>query len=115
MQALSAGVPGLRPVSALLRCPATDETAAALSGLAQMQALDLRFCAITNAGMQALSAGMPALRRVVIDGCPLTSLGVWRLLMAHKRLCLWSPGERPPTCGLVGPARRMSPVLGGCM
>lgn len=82
-----------RHVFWLPRCPATDETAAALSGLAQMQALDLRFCAITNTGMQALSAGMPALRRVVIDGCPLTSLGVWRLLMAHKRLCLWSPGE----------------------
>ena len=74
----------------------TDETAQALAALARVESLDLRFTPITNAGVLRLSAAMPNLARCVIDGCPVTSLGVWRLFAGHRKLKLWPAGV--PLC-----------------
>ena len=91
----------------------TDETAGALTALTRVESLDLRFTPITNAGILRLSAAMPHLARCVIDGCPITSLGIWRLLAGHRKLKLWLAGARqqirtlpssPALCH-VGPPR----------
>jgi hypothetical protein len=72
----------------------TDETAGALTTLVKMESLDVRFAPLTNSGILALTSAMPALQRCVIDGCPITSIGVWRLFAGHRRLKLWAPGAR---------------------
>lgn len=74
--------------------------AAALAPLTKLRHLDLRFNPVTNAGasLVQLSRAMPDLARLDITGCPITCLGVWRLLSSHRKIKLWSPGVEHALC-----------------
>jgi hypothetical protein len=71
---------------------ADDKTAAMLSNLTLLTGLDLRYCPITNEGMALMGGRLHELAYCNVEGCPLTSLGIWRLLCQHKRINIWSPG-----------------------
>ncbi|BDA50828.1 probable Internalin A [Coccomyxa sp. Obi] len=74
-------------------CGLDDEAAAALLPLTKMRSLDVRFCPLTNLGFKSVSRAMPHLERVPLEGCPITTVGVWRLFYRYNGIKLW-PSEQ---------------------
>ncbi len=81
-----------KPMPCAGRCAIEDEAAAALAPLTKLADLDVRYCPMTNAGLCQLSRAMPDLAIFAVEGCPATSIGIWRLLSRHRNLKLWLPG-----------------------
>lgn len=75
-----------------LRCNLDDEAAAALLPLTKMRSLDVRFCPLTNVGFKIVSRAMPDLERVPLEGCHVTTIGVWRLFCRYRGINLWPQG-----------------------
>lgn len=59
-----------------------------------MRSLDVRFCPLTNLGFKSVSRAMPDLERVPLEGCPITSIGVWRLFCRYRGINLWPSGAQ---------------------
>lgn len=84
-----------KPKAPWCRSSANDDTAALLAKMTKLTLLDLRYGAVTNTGMAQISGALKNLTTCNIEGLPLTSLGVWRLLAQHKKINAWGAGIFP--------------------
>ena len=85
-----------------------DAAAARLTRLTGLRALDVSFTPLRGTGAALLVAAMPRLAVLNLDGCVVSSLGIWRVLRLRRALRMWPRGaNRPPA---THPAR-LPPTL----
>ena len=77
-----------------------DAAAGRLTALTGLRALDVSFTPLRGAGAAALVAAMPRLAVLNLDGCLVSSLGIWRVLRLRAHLRMWPRGA-PPSCLLM--------------
>ncbi len=82
------GLTGLTSL-ALADTALDDGSAGALAGLTALRALDVSFTPLRSGGAAPRAAAMPALAVLNLDGCSVSSLGVWRVLRMRRGLRMW--------------------------
>ena len=75
-----------------------DAAAGRLTALTGLRALDVSFTPLRGAGAAALVAAMPRLAVLNLDGCLVSSLGIWRVLRLRAHLRMWPRGAPPHAC-----------------
>lgn len=68
----------------------------AVVGLSQLERLDLSYTGVTNHGVHAVAGGCAALRRLNLDGCRVSILGMAKLFRETKKLRIWEEGIHLP-------------------
>lgn len=89
------------PYKVRLALQVHDEALEPLLQLQKLVTLSISFSGMGPKAATSLLAGLPHVERLLLDGIPISMLGIRSLFRSRPGLLMWSPSEFHGSCALV--------------